>query len=41
MKEESQTVTGLAPGLVDGVAKDIMKFMDGEQIHRNLKRAVY
>jgi len=33
MKEGSQTVAALTPGLVDGVAKDVMKFVDGEQTH--------
>lgn len=33
MKEGSQTVAALTPGLVDGVAKDIMEFMDGEHAH--------
>jgi len=32
MKEECQTVAALTPGLADGVAKDIVKFVDGEQI---------
>jgi hypothetical protein len=41
MKEESQAIAALAPGLIDGVAKDIIKFMDGEQIHLSLKCAVY
>jgi hypothetical protein len=30
MKEASQTIAALTPGLVDGVVKDIMKFVDGE-----------
>jgi hypothetical protein len=31
MKEASPTVAALAPGLVDSVAKNMTKFVDGEQ----------
>jgi len=33
MKEECQTVAALTPELVDSVAKDIVTFVDGEQMH--------